>query len=196
MRSSRQPTASAPLIGGKNYRASDDATAKNIINNNNYDEVPLLRALAGSFLINRIGRLQVLQLLLLLGVAGISLIAYSSTTMTDGVGLSAPLGSSAQAVALSAPLGNTLAAVNRTFTVFTCGIPPEIAEKYIPSGWPAICRVKLVGCPGGGDCRHWRYEEGIEMQPTGTARNAFTITTDIYQEGKASTFFQLSLLTD
>jgi hypothetical protein len=57
------------------------------------------------------------------------------------------------------------------------------------SGWPAICRVKLVGCPGGGaSWLHWRYESGLEMIPTGTARNAFTVTTDGLREGRAATF--------
>jgi len=178
------PSASRPRTGGNSFGAASD-------------EQPLLRdGVAPSFL-NRIGGLQLralarpaLQLMLLLGVAAISLMAYSSATMTDAVALSAPLGSSAHAVALSAPLGHT-PAVNRTFTVYTCGIPPEIKEKYIPSGWPAICRVKLVGCPGGGggSCRHWRYEEGLEMTATGSARNAFTVSTDIYHEGKASFVF-------
>ena len=169
------PSASRPRTGGntKNYRAFGTAS----------DAQPLLRDGVAPTFFNRIGRLQprdfarsALQLLLLLGVAAISLMAYSSTTMTD-------------AVALSAPLGHT--PVSRTFTVHTCGIPPTIKEKYIPSGWPAICRVKLVGCPGGGAAgwRHWRYEEGLEMTATGSARNAFTVSTDIYHEGKGLSFF-------
>jgi hypothetical protein len=242
MRSSRQPTSSAPLIGGKNYRASDDDTAKNIYNNNYTDEVPLLRdGVAASSFSNRLGR--VLQVSLILGVAAISLTAFSSTTMPDtvalraslpvpldsgvaqaaqaGVSLPAPLiisdsttnpaewtgslsisgplpmsDTSAQAVALSAPLGSSAQAValstlpghtpgNRTFTVYTCGIPAIIQQRHVPFD---ICRVKLVGCPGGGaGCRHWRYEEGIEMIATGSASNAFTVTTDTYRAGKAST---------
>ena len=96
--------------------------------------------------------------------------------------LSAPLISdSTHAVALSAPLGQHIR-VNRTFTVYTCNIPNKISTRYIPF---AICRVKLVGCPGGGaHCRHWRYEEGLEMDPTGTALTSWTITTDIYEPGK------------
>ena len=180
------PSASPPRTRGntKNYVAFG-ATS---------DEQPLLRdGVAPSFFNRIIGRKprdlarSALRLSLVLGfaalmsVAAIGMMADSSSTTTDAVALSTPLGSSAQAVALSAPLGHP-PNVNRTFTVYTCGIPDVIKQRHIP--WD-ICRVKLVGCPGGGSgCRHWRYEDGLEMTATGTARNSYTITTDIYEPGK------------
>ena len=68
-----------------------------------------------------------------------------------------------------------------TFVVHTCGVPQAKWDKHVP--WP-VCRVKLVGCPGGGrTCYHWRYSEGIEMQPTSSSRNKFTVTTSAYGTG-------------
>ena len=183
------PSASQPRTAGKpKHNVAFGATS---------DEQPLLRDGVSSSISNRIGRghqlrdlarsafgLSLVLGFALLGVVAISLTAHSSTTMPNNeVALSAPLGFSTHAVALSAPLGD--APVNRTFTVHTCGIPQPIIDKHLPF---TICRAKLVGCPGGGgaSCRHWRYEEGLEMTPTGTASNAFTITTDTYHAGTAS----------
>ena len=67
-----------------------------------------------------------------------------------------------------------------TFTVHTCGVPQDVWDGHVP--WP-VCRVKLVGCPGGGrSCYHWRYAEGLEMQAN-AARNTFTLTTSAYGTG-------------
>ena len=68
-----------------------------------------------------------------------------------------------------------------TFRVYTCGIPDAVYDKHVP--WP-VCRVQLVGCPGGGaTCGHWRYAKGIEMTPTTENRNVFEVTTDRYGTG-------------
>ena len=68
-----------------------------------------------------------------------------------------------------------------TFRVFTCGIPEAIYNAHIP--WP-ICRVKLVGCPGGGaSCYHWRYAKGLEMAPLSDKRDVWELTTDKFGTG-------------
>jgi len=68
-----------------------------------------------------------------------------------------------------------------TFRVHVCGVPQAVWDGHVP--WP-VCRVKLVGCPGGGrSCYHWRYQEGIEMIPDTAQRNSFTITTSAYGTG-------------
>ena len=67
------------------------------------------------------------------------------------------------------------------FRVFVCGIPEDLYAKHLP--WP-ICRVKLVGCPGGGaSCYHWRFAQGIEMPMHPENRGVFEITTSRYGTG-------------
>jgi len=67
------------------------------------------------------------------------------------------------------------------FRVYICGIPDNVYNPFIP--WP-ICRVKLVGCPGGGaGCEHWRFREGFEMTPMSGARDVFEITTSAFNTG-------------
>ena len=68
-----------------------------------------------------------------------------------------------------------------TFRVYTCGIPDAVYDEHVP--WP-VCRVQLVGCPGGGaTCGYWPYAKGIEMTPTTENRNVFEVTTDRYGTG-------------
>jgi hypothetical protein len=68
-----------------------------------------------------------------------------------------------------------------TFKVHVCGVPTQVWNPYVPFD---VCRVKLVGCPGGGSsCKHWRYADGLEMQPTDGQMNTFTITTSEYAAG-------------
>ena len=67
-----------------------------------------------------------------------------------------------------------------TYTVHLCGVPEDVWNRHVP--WP-VCRVKLVGCPNGAACWHWRYHQGIEMSPVDDSRNAFTITTSEFGPG-------------
>ena len=72
----------------------------------------------------------------------------------------------------------------RTFTVYTCGIPDSVADFFLP--FKPGCRVKLVGCPGG-DCTHWPVENGLEMEET-SVKGVFSVTTDLYQPGDEFAF--------
>ena len=74
--------------------------------------------------------------------------------------------------------------MNRTFTVYTCGIPDEVTNNYLP--FKPGCRVKLVGCPRG-DCTHWPIENGLEMEET-DVKGVFSVTTDLYDAGDEFAF--------
>lgn len=76
------------------------------------------------------------------------------------------------------------APMNRTFTVYTCGVPANVTEKYLP--FRPGCRVKLVGCPRG-DCTHWPIENGLEMEET-DVKGVFSVTTDLYDAGDEFAF--------
>ena len=82
-----------------------------------------------------------------------------------------------------AHLGQAFARVNRTFTVYTCGIPSNVSA-YLP--FQPGCRARLVGCPRG-DCTHWPIENGLEMEET-SVKGVFTVTTDLYDEGDEFAF--------
>jgi surface protein len=91
------------------------------------------------------------------------------------------LGAVSTVIPASASLGGGGGMI--TFKVHTCGedTAGSIWDHHVP--W-SVCRVKLVGCPGGGGgCAHWRYSDGIEMVPTNNMSNAFTVTTDKYKVG-------------
>ena len=83
----------------------------------------------------------------------------------------------------TATLGQEPARTNRTFTVYTCGIPDDVAA-FLP--FQPGCRAKLVGCPRG-DCTHWPIENGLEMEET-SVKGVFTVTTDLYDEGDEFAF--------
>ena len=74
--------------------------------------------------------------------------------------------------------------VNRTFTVYTCGIPESVSDFFLP--FEPGCRVRLVGCPRG-DCTHWPIESGIEMEET-DVKGVFSVTTDLYSPGDEFAF--------
>jgi len=67
------------------------------------------------------------------------------------------------------------------FKLYICGIPRDLYDKFLP--WP-VCRVKVVGCPGGGaSCYHWRFAQGLEMTAIPENRGIFELTTDRYGTG-------------
>ena len=109
--------------------------------------------------------------------------AYSHAFARDGGRVVIRPSREQKASSLGADPGST-PKVNRTFTVYTCGIPQGTKDEYLP--FEPGCRVKLVGCPGG-DCTHWPVEHGMEMQET-ALKGVFSVTTDMYQPGDEFAF--------
>ena len=109
--------------------------------------------------------------------------AVTSTTVRAAMGISSVSELNDGAMRTLARLGSGVSPV--TFTVHLCGVPDEVWNRHVP--WP-VCRVKLVGCPSTGNCWHWRYHQGIEMEPTDASRNVFTVTTSEYGAGDSFGF--------
>ena len=123
-------------------------------------------------------------------------VAAAARLGADGAtALASRLSMSGGSASASSSSSTNTGGVLLTFRVNICGIPPAVRANQAP--WP-VCRVKLVGCPGGRSnpskpysCgeQGWRVSRTLDMTPEKEGDfGVFTVSTNIYGPGDEFAF--------